>query len=461
MPSRQAMLDGVLHMERSVLDYGSGRGHDVRRLRHAGIDATGWDPYYSDTPTRGPADVVLLLYVLNVIEDAQEREQTLRSAWDLAKRSLVVSARLTWESRKVTGLEHEDGIVTRRGTFQRLFAPSELRQFVADITGMPSVMAAPGVVYAFREERDRLAFLARRASPDVKWLQSSDTAEALAAVVDYLEQRGRMPQFEEVPQVMVPLLQHLSSAELARLATKAADPVKVEAAARRTTLNTLLLLGMELFTGRSPLSELPLQVQVDIRRFFASYKEACQRADRLLLKIRDDTYLRGAMRNSVGKLTPSALYVHRRAVERLPVVLRLYEHCGAVAAGRPEGWDLVKLHHDSRKVSWLSYPDFDSDPHPRLSWSYSVDLKTLDASHRGHEASSNRPLLHRKHEFLAPDYEDVPKYRRLTDAEVRAGLYAHPHLIGTENGWAAELARCGRALRGHRLVKVPGQQASE
>jgi hypothetical protein len=52
------------------------------------------------------------------------------------------------------------------------------------------------------------------------------------------------------------------------------------------------------------------------------------------------------MRNSVGKMTPTAIYVHRRATERMPVLLKLYEHCGAVAVGRPVDWDLIKLSHE-------------------------------------------------------------------------------------------------------------------
>ncbi len=86
--------------------------------------------------------------------------------------------------------------------------------------------------------------------------------------------------------------------------------------------------------------------------------------------------------------------------------------------------------------------------------SYQVDLTTFDAFHRSYDSRDNRPLLHRKHEFLHPDDPDAAKYRRLTEAEVRAGLYANPHLIGTEKGWESELARCGKALRGHRLVRV-------
>jgi DNA phosphorothioation-associated putative methyltransferase len=160
------------------------------------------------------------------------------------------------------------------------------------------------------------------------------------------------------------------------------------------------------------------------------------------------------MRNSVGKLTPSALYVHRDAINQMPVVLRLYEHCASVAAGRPAAFDIVKLAHEGRGVSWLGYPDFDWDPHPRTAWSYQVDLRTLDTSFTSYEGRVNRPLLHRKEEFLHPDDPRVPKFSRLTAAERRAGLYRNPQLIGTEDGWQGELDRCGVALRGHRLIRV-------
>ncbi len=222
-------------------------------------------------------------------------------------------------------------------------------------------------------------------------------------------------------------------------------------------LNVLLLLGIEVFNGRGPLQSLSLPIQADIRAFFESYKEASRRADRLLFKLRDDAYLRNVMRNSVGKLTPTAIYVHHRAVEHMPVLLKLYEHCGAVAVGRPADWDLVKLSHEGRSVSWLGYPDFNRDPHPRLAWSYNVDMRKLEGTYRSYLDSENRPLLHRKHEFLTADDPDSLKYSRLTDQEIRAGLYAEPHLIGNERGWESALSSKGVQLRGHRLIRTPGR----
>jgi DNA phosphorothioation-associated putative methyltransferase len=364
--------------------------------------------------------VVLLTYVLNVIENPAERRETLLRAWDLAKSALVVSARLKWERNQIKGTEYGDGILTRRRTFQHLYAAGELRDYVEEATGVRCVSAAPGIVYAFRDDVARLSYLARQVTPDGGWLASEDTASAITSVVAHLEERGRMPQMEEMPQSTIGLLGHLRPAELKRLAEQEADPVKVERSAERGALDTLVFLALELFHGRGPASSLPLPVQLDIRAFFPSYAEACQRADRLLFKLRDDAYVRRVMNGSIaGKFTATALYVHRRALHRIPAVLCLYEQCASIAAGRPGEWSVVKLRHQGRGVRWLNYPEFDTDPHPRIAASYAVDLKTLKSSFTSYADSTNRPLLHRKHEFLAEDDPDAPKYRRLTDAEVR------------------------------------------
>ncbi|MFE7565423.1 DNA phosphorothioation-associated putative methyltransferase [Streptomyces sp. NPDC057539] len=453
VPARQALADRQLLPERTILDYGCGRGGDVRSLDRLDCRITGWDPYYRPETKLEQADVVLLTYVLNVIEDPAERRHTLMQAWQLASTVLIASARLTWEKSKVRGEKFGDGLLTSRQTFQHLFGASELRNYVEEITGTRCVSAAPGIVYAFKDDTARLSYLAYRIVPDAEWLASEDTASAITALVDHVERRGRPPRVEEMPRAVAELLAHLKPSELKRLIRDSADPEKIAEGGKRTTLNTLLFLAVELFNGRGPFNSLPFSVQLDVRAFFSSYKEACQRSDRLLLKLRDDTYVRGAMNASaVGKLTPTALYVHRRAIDHMPTILRLYEHCASIAAGRPREWTIAKLKHQSRGVSWLDYPEFDKDPHPRLLSSYHVDLQTFETSHMSYADSANRPLLHRKHEFLVQDDPDAPRYRRLTESELKAGLYEYPHMIGTENGWEAELVRCGRKLRGHRLV---------
>jgi hypothetical protein len=47
----------------------------------------------SDNP-RQPSDVVNLVYVINIVEAAEERAETLRRAWELCQRVLIVSAQV-------------------------------------------------------------------------------------------------------------------------------------------------------------------------------------------------------------------------------------------------------------------------------------------------------------------------------------------------------------------------------
>ena len=419
-----------------------------------GYEAQGWDPHYAPDGTRTESDVVMLTYVLNVIESPAEREEVVTCAWGLTKRALVVSCRLTWEDSQVKGSNVGDGVVTSRDTFQHLFTTKEMKSLIEGATGTRCVSPTPGVVYAFRRPEDQLQYLARTTFASHTWAESSDRGTALAGVVAFAEGRGRPPLIEEIPSEAAALVAELNRSELARVVQKMADPARLSEGTKRSTLDTLLYLGISIFSGRPQFTNLPVTVQADVRHCFSSYKEACARADRLLLKIRDDTYIRGAMSNSVGKLTATALYVHTRAFRDLPVVLRLYEHCGAVAVGRPDGWNILKLDHRGRRVSWSSYPEFDTDPHPKLDWTLGIDMSTLESRRQVFGNRENRPLLHRKEEFLSPSDPMAAKYRRLTASEVRHGLYANPTLIGLERGWDSELKRCGVMLRGHRVIRV-------
>lgn len=453
MPLRQSLRDGLITPDLSVLDYGCGRGQDVARLRKMSVDAHGWDPHFAPDTRLVSRDVVLLNYVLNVIEDPKERKDAVSRAWSLATKAMVVATRLHWERSSVNGAELSDGIITSRNTFQHFFAPRELRDLVEGITGTKCISPVPGVVYAFRRDEDRFAYLARGAIAEFDWTASEDYSSAVAEVIAFAETRGRPPLFEEIPVDLLPQLGKLSRRSLLEIVSKGASPERMAAGFKRSTLDTLLYLGTSIFSGRPTLTDLPLGIQADVKNCFKTYREACARADRLLSKIRDDNYIRGAMLKSPGKMTASAFYVHRKAVDKIAVVLRLYEHCGFIAAGRPEGWNILKLEHRGRRVSWSCYPAFDTDPHPTLDWTYGVDMTSLTSGLQHFGDRANRPLLHRKEEFLAQDDPDVAKYRRLTAAEVRAGLYQNPTIIGLENGWETELERCGVVLHGHRLLK--------
>jgi len=111
-PVALALDDGLIHRERTFFDYGCGRGDDLLRLHKIGIPVSGWDPAFFPDEQRSPADVVNLGYVVNVIEDPAERVVVLAAAWELARKVLIVSARLDWEATDAAVDFQGDGIVT-------------------------------------------------------------------------------------------------------------------------------------------------------------------------------------------------------------------------------------------------------------------------------------------------------------------------------------------------------------
>ena len=156
-----------------------------------------------------------------------------------------------------------------------------------------------------------------------------------------------------------------------------------------------------------------------------------------------------------GKLTPEALYVHASGLQLLPPVLRVYQGAARALTGNVDDVTIVKMHRQKPQVSFLAYPDFDTDPHPQLDASVIARLPELRVSFRNYNRSDNPPLLHRKETFIPDSHPDYPKYERLTRQEEKAGLLDAPD-IGRRQEWEYALAVAGKQLRGHRLINTPG-----
>lgn len=465
-PIRIALSDEVLGGEKTLMDYGCGHGGDLRRLVAAGLDCVGWDPVHAPEGPRRRSSVVNLGYVLNVIENVDERRETLRLAWALTAEVLVVSARLVNERPEKPVSTFEDGVVTRLGTFQKFFEQHELKAWIDGVLEEQSVAAAPGVFYVFRKADARAGFLARRfrrvgSGPRIRASeglarQHSDLLDGLAA---FLSERGRLPVLEELSchDRLVAALGSVGRAY--RLLLAVTDPGGWEAVRKARTEDLLVYLALARFDGRPRLGELPLDMQRDVKAFFTSYSEACGAADGLLYSLGRPEQIGTAVTAApIGKLLPTALYVHVDALAELPVLLRLYEGCGRAALGTVDGATLVKLRRDEPKLSYLCYPGFERAAHPALAESVSMHLQTFKVRTRSYLASSNPPVLHRKETFLPSSHPLRSRFERLTRAEERVGLLTDTSRIGNRLGWQTVLDEVGVDIIGHRVVRRTGAQ---
>jgi DNA phosphorothioation-associated putative methyltransferase len=460
-PVAVALDDGILVPASTFFDYGCGRGGDIQRLAALGYEAEGWDPAHRPEGLRRPADVVNFGYVANIIEDARERVDALRGAWSLARRVLIVAARLDWEARDAGAHRYGDGILTSSGTFQKFFAQDELRTWIDATLEVRSVAAAPGIYYVFRHEADAQAVLARRVRrrptvvPRLRITEALYEAnrELLAPLVTFLQGRGRAPDASELAEAATIEERFGSLRAALTLIQRAANADVWTDAQRRAREDLTVYLGLAAFGGRPKLGVLPRDLQLDIKAFFGSYKEACSAADTLLFQAGNQSAIEQACCAApLGKLTREALYVHVSALGHLPPLLRVYEGCGRALAGTVEGTTVVKLNRAEPKVSYLVYPDFDAHAHPALAASVRADLRRLHLKYRDFRGHANPPILHRKELFVADDYPQRPVFAQLTAQEEQAGLFESPASIGTRSGWEAALHTAGLRIRDHQLL---------
>lgn len=460
-PMRSALEDGALIEGFTVMDYGCGRGDDLTRLRAQGYTVNGWDPGHDIDGRVVSADLVNLGYVVNVIEDPEERADVLQTAWNLAKKVLVVSARHNMEMRGAHLNIYGDGFLTTTNTFQKFYSQDELKSWIDEVLSEDCIPAAPGIFYVFRDNDLRESIIAARyrrrvtmprlRRSDVLFQQHKDLLEVL---MNFYSTRGRLPRENEIEQSQE-IKGKLGSLKRAFLVIHRVTSIEQwEEIQVARSEDLLVYLSLARFGKRPKFSHLPRAIQLDVRAFFSSYKRACELADFLLFSAGHGQIINEACRDSeLGKMTGNALYVHKSALAKLSPVLRVYEGCARNFIGEVEDANIIKLHRDKAAVSYLAYPDFDKKPHPELHQSLHVALGRLRANFTDYTNRANPPILHRKEEFVAGNYPHHDKFSTLTKQEEKWGLYERPASIGTSEGWQQVLKQKGVKLSGHRVVR--------
>ena len=461
LPVKCLLRGNLLQAGWTFFDYGCGHGEDVRELRALEINADGWDPaHYPKIPKRA-ADAVNLGYVLNVIEDIEERGTTLKDAWELAQKVLAVSARILVGGRGQNEVEYSDGILTRIGTFQKFYSQSELREYIEVTLRKEPIPAAPGVFFVFRDEELREFYLASRyhrrsATPRLAFSerQFQEYRQILEPLANWVAERGRIPEPDEFDHSHSLIEAFGSIKRAVNLVRRVIGDAQWEITSKRRSEDLLVYLALSHFRKRPAFSHLPGDLQRDIRAFFGTYKKACAEADSLLFRAGVPEAIDAACRNAtVGKLLPNALYVHMSAFDDLEPLLRIYEGCARTFAGEIESANVIKLHRISGKVSYLVYPDFEKVAHPALLRSVKVSLRELDIYCYDYRNVENPPVLHRKETFLSQNHPLFARFAQLTQQEERVGLLDETASIGTQQGWQRRLDDMGREVRGHRLYR--------
>lgn len=476
-PMQSLFRNGYLTGKMNLLDYGCGKGDDLRILAKHGIKTTGWDPVYSPQKKIQPHDIVNLGFVINVIEDQVERQLTLKKAFKLTKKLLVVAVMLGGERLTSGFLKHGDGIITKRNTFQKYYTQRELRDYIEKNLEEQAVAVAPGIFYIFKDKIEEQNYLVNREISKYSWKKLSYAGDPerlkVKQLVFYKMHRdifdsfwekalrlGRMPvneEFSDSEQLKSICGSHQKAFRL--LLTFHGEQI-IEKAAYDRRNDLIVYFALGLFGHRKPYVKMPNRLKRDIKTFWGKYTFAIEESKSLLFSVGSSENIHDACEEAY-KLIQSGYFlknhswvIHRLFLEQLPPVLRIYVGCATQLYGDIDEIDLIKIHINSGKVSLMHYDDFFGKPLPLLVERIKINMRQqyIDFFKYGEEFPTQP--LYQKSLFLS---KDMPNYSKQLFFDKKMKSFDWLDLRGygpSHEQFTQMLQSHGFEIRGFRFFKL-------
>ena len=454
-PVRRALAEGLITAGRTFFDYGCGYGEDVQLLEGQGIHTEGWAPHYRPNATLRPADVVNLGYVLNVIEDKEERAAVLRRAFELTNQVLVVSVRV--DESLGSAEEFGDGWLTNSCSFQKIYSQAEFRSYLESTLQVRPHIAGLGIAYLFKDRTAETAYLgslafSRRLECREDLVTRFSDDPVAKSYVTLAQQLGRRPLADEFPELPRLVERFGTLSRIERLSSRVIDPGKLAGSQAERRDDILTYLSMFRLQGLKPppFGSLPLSVRADFKALWPNYRAAIAEGDKFLFQLGQPHIVKAAcLASPIGKFLPENVYVHRSAEELMPALMRVLLFAARQIVG-DVGYNVIKVALDGRKISLLSYSNFDDTAHPELQSSVKVYLPTACYSIRDYSNFENPPILHRKEQLVAPSYPNYEVFRQATEKEEQLGLLSAPD-IGYRQRWLEILSARKLVIEGHEI----------
>jgi DNA phosphorothioation-associated putative methyltransferase len=480
-PMQALARHGLLATDRTVLDYGCGQGDDVRALQAGGITATGWDPHYASGAPLEPADVVNLGFVLNVIEEPRERVEAARRAYDLAKQCLAIAVMVVGKGDTTCHRPFRDGFLTGRNTFQKYYRQEEIKELLDRALQAEAIAVAPGIFFVFKDKLLEQRFLLDRQrrirvsiSPELRPPLDRPTLaqrriEALRPLLTRLWEQiltaGRALVEEEVaPDLLEEIQSQIGSLRRAeRLANSCFDIQELKAAANARREDLLVYFGLNLFNGRTRYSQLPPELQRDIKVFFGNATSVFEAGRTLLFSVASPEVIGDtcgqAVAAGLGYLNEGhSLQLHTSNINKLPPALRCYVGCGAKLYGDVDTADLIKIHIRSGKLTLLFYDDFDSSPMPRLRERIKINMRSQRIDFFEHATDREQQLLYLKSRYITTQHPGYERQKKFDDTLANLGLFDFTDYGPAADDFRSTLSRAGYSINGFELHKLLSSQ---
>lgn len=470
--AKQGYLDGRF----SIFDYGCGRGDDLRELEANGLDALGWDPVFSPDNDKVKSDIVNLGFVLNVIEDQDERLEALLSAWDLADKILVVSVMLANEAYIEQFQPYKDGVITSRNTFQKYYAQSEFKEYLERSLQDDAIAVAPGIFYLFKDKLEEQRYLQSKYQRCYNWqqltspqpIESKDRAklvitqnrEIFDSFWNVCLELGRIPandEFKNSEEVRNLIGSHKKVFGLLQEMFGAHEFANAQKSHKE---DLLVYFSMGLFEKRKPYTHQPENLKRDVKALFGDYRTANKLAKELLFFAIADTHLIEEECIKAHEQLPASilnnghsLILHKDYIEALPLLLRVYVGAALQLYGELDDTvELVKIHINSGKLTLTRYDDF-SKSVPFLIERTKIKMVNQNIDFFDYLDENLRPPLLNKHLLLSNKHEQYEKQKNFDERLSKLlGTTATGEVILNRQIFEERLALTRKHVAGFRLI---------
>ena len=421
-PMQALAKAGFLDGEFSILDYGCGKGDDVNELTAHGLDVSGWDPNYYPDGDLIPSDIVNLGFVLNVIENKQERDETLMRAWDLANKLLIVSVMLANDDYISQFQPYLDGVITKRKTFQKYYSQGEFREYLERTINESSVAMGQGVFILFKDKEEEQKYLLTRQYESKDWINKtydskvSNRKKIQDAIYNQNKNLfdefwtrtlslGRTPREDEFAN-SDEILEICGSLKKGfKFMSNFKDMEHFQLAQGIRKENLIVYFSLGLFEKRKAYSKMPESLKADVKEFFGSYKDAMEEAKLQLFSVGDPTIIEASSRETqeylgCGELNEDHDYIFLKDyLPETPTYIRIYVGCAARLFGDIDDFQLIKVHFHSAKVTFLNYDNWESD-NPILRQRVKCKLRDLEVDIFDYGAAYEVQQLNNKNDFF-------------------------------------------------------------
>jgi len=400
LPLQAIARHNYLNGNYSILDYGCGKGDDVRELESHGLNVSGWDPVHRPDTVVTNNDIVNLAFVLNVIEDKSERTETLLKAWSFSTKLLVVAVMIAGENKIRQFTPYKDGVITSKNTFQKYYSQGEIRYYLESSLTESVIPVGQGIFLIFKDKIEEQLFLSERQHINRNWDQKTQrelTPKNKVVKKDIIESNidiftdywsltldlGRIPANDEFEhsELIRRLVGSHNKAHSSLLNYFGEHLYTVAKLKRKEDLLVYFALG--LFEKRKPQSKMPESLKRDIKVFFRTITVALDLAKALLFSVGNPYVIEKACTDAYNELhcgvmeQSHSFTFHKKYLGDVPAILRIYIGCATQLYGDLHDIHLIKAHIRSGKVSLMRYDDW-AKASPLLIERIKIKLRDLD-----------------------------------------------------------------------------------